>query len=244
MNAIARVGPAVAPVGVGVADQHAAEPQSHFGGRRRLSRVAAAEDDVLHLVAAQALGALLAHHPGDGVGDVALAAAVGSDDGRHARSKDSSDRSEKDLKPLISRRSRRMNTPRRRNRRGRAGKRCYPARPDSATRVSGWNTERQQDRIAGLSPLRRERRPRGPGNGRQSNKAQLLGQGANSSHKRLWSIDLCPQFARTTLPARSFSRLAEHRQRDLRLRIDAEQLAPGLRRSRTALRRSGSESWP
>src|SRR5207244_5791461 len=40
---------------------------------------AAAEDHILHLVAAQALGALLAHHPGDGVGHVALAAAVRSD---------------------------------------------------------------------------------------------------------------------------------------------------------------------
>ena len=39
------------------------------------------EDQVLHLLAAQLLGALLAEHPADGVGDVALAAAVGADDG-------------------------------------------------------------------------------------------------------------------------------------------------------------------
>ena len=64
--------------------QHAAEAQPHFGGRGRLARVAAAEDHVFHLLAAQALGALLAHHPGDGVGDVALAAAVRADDGGDA----------------------------------------------------------------------------------------------------------------------------------------------------------------
>jgi len=39
----------------------------------------AGEDDVFHLAAAQRLGALLAEHPGDGVDDVALARAVGSD---------------------------------------------------------------------------------------------------------------------------------------------------------------------
>ena len=57
----------------------AGEAEAHFGSRARFARVAAAEDDVLHLVAAQALGALLAEHPCDGVGDVALAAAVGAD---------------------------------------------------------------------------------------------------------------------------------------------------------------------
>src|SRR5688572_25628695 len=56
------------------------ETQPHFGRGARLARIAAAEDDVFHLLAAQALGTLLAEHPGDGVGDVALAAAVGTDD--------------------------------------------------------------------------------------------------------------------------------------------------------------------
>ena len=41
----------------------------------------AAEDDVLHLGAAQRLGALLAHDPEDRVGDIRLAGAVGADDG-------------------------------------------------------------------------------------------------------------------------------------------------------------------
>src|SRR5688572_27034079 len=57
------------------------EPQTHFRGGARLSRIAAAEDDVFHPVAAKALGALLAKHPRDRVGDVALAAAVRTDDG-------------------------------------------------------------------------------------------------------------------------------------------------------------------
>ena len=69
---------------LGTASAHAAEAQPHFGGAGRLARVAAAEDDVFHLLAAEALGALLAEHPRDGVGDVALAAAVGSDDGGDA----------------------------------------------------------------------------------------------------------------------------------------------------------------
>ena len=41
----------------------------------------AAEDDILHLAAAQGLGALLAHDPEDGIGDVRFARAVGPDDG-------------------------------------------------------------------------------------------------------------------------------------------------------------------
>src|SRR6266496_4038457 len=67
--------------GTGHAFQDAAEPQPHFRRRRRLARVAAAEDHVFHPLAAQAFGALLAHDPRDGVGDVALSAAVGPDDG-------------------------------------------------------------------------------------------------------------------------------------------------------------------
>jgi hypothetical protein len=42
------------------------------------------EDDVLHLLAAQAAGPLLAQHPLDGIHDVALAAPVGPDDDRDA----------------------------------------------------------------------------------------------------------------------------------------------------------------
>ena len=60
------------------------QPQAHLGRRRGFAGVAAVEDDVFHPLAAQALCALLTQHPGDGVHHVALAAAVGSDDGRHA----------------------------------------------------------------------------------------------------------------------------------------------------------------
>src|SRR5688572_1120413 len=62
----------------------AAQPQAHLSGRARLAGVAAVEDHVLHLLAAEALGALLSQDPRDGVGNVALAAAVGTDDGRDA----------------------------------------------------------------------------------------------------------------------------------------------------------------
>ena len=64
-------------------NREAAQAQPHFGRAAGLAGVAAGEDDVLHLVAAEALGALLAQHPGDGIGYVALAAAVGTDDGGH-----------------------------------------------------------------------------------------------------------------------------------------------------------------
>ena len=63
--------------------QHPTEPQTHLRRGRRLARVAAVEDDVFHALAAQALGALFAHHPRDRVGDVALAAPVGADNRRH-----------------------------------------------------------------------------------------------------------------------------------------------------------------
>jgi hypothetical protein len=62
----------------------ATQPQLHLGGAGRLARVAAAEDDVFHLLAAQAPGALLPQHPGERVGDVALAAPVRADNGGHA----------------------------------------------------------------------------------------------------------------------------------------------------------------
>src|SRR5687767_9416755 len=63
--------------------QNTREPQSHFGGGGWLSGVAAVEDDVFHLLAAKALGALFAHDPGDRIRDVAFAASIGADDGGH-----------------------------------------------------------------------------------------------------------------------------------------------------------------
>ena len=53
----------------------------HAGG---LAVAGAGEDDVLHLDAAKRFGGLLAKNPGDGIRDVGLAAAVGSDDGGDA----------------------------------------------------------------------------------------------------------------------------------------------------------------
>jgi hypothetical protein len=55
------------------------QTQPYFRSRTWLARVAAAENDVLHLVAAEALGALFAKHPCDRIGHVALTASVGAD---------------------------------------------------------------------------------------------------------------------------------------------------------------------
>ena len=61
-----------------------AQPQADLGRPRGLPGVAPAEDHVLHALAAKTLHALLTQHPGDGVDDVALAAAVGADNRRDA----------------------------------------------------------------------------------------------------------------------------------------------------------------
>ena len=52
--------------------------QHDLGAAQRGAAGGAGEDDVLHLAAAQRLGALLAHHPGQRVDDVGLARAVGA----------------------------------------------------------------------------------------------------------------------------------------------------------------------
>ncbi len=69
---------------LGVLDRQRAvgvvDGQRHLGPAQRGAAGGAGEDDVLHLAAAQALGALLAHHPGQGVHDVGLARAVRADD--------------------------------------------------------------------------------------------------------------------------------------------------------------------
>ena len=88
------LGPAVAEHGprdrdLGVVDRQRAvgvvDGEEHLGPAERRAAGGAGEDDVLHLAAAQALRALLAHDPGDGVDDVGLAGAVGSDDAGDAR---------------------------------------------------------------------------------------------------------------------------------------------------------------
>ena len=61
------------------------ERQRDLGHRRRTARLRAGEDDVLHRLAAQVLGALLAHAPADRIDDVRLAATVRADDGGDRR---------------------------------------------------------------------------------------------------------------------------------------------------------------
>ena len=61
------------------------EHEADLGHADHLPRGGAVEDDVLHLVAAEGLRALLTEGPADGVGHVGLAAAVGTDDARDAR---------------------------------------------------------------------------------------------------------------------------------------------------------------
>ena len=69
---------------LGVVDRQRAvgvvDGQGHLGAAQRRTAGGAGEDDVLHLAAAQRLGALLAHDPGERVDDVGLAGAVGPDD--------------------------------------------------------------------------------------------------------------------------------------------------------------------
>ena len=63
----------------------------------------AIEYDIFHLFAAERFGALFAQHPGDGVGDIALAATVRADNAVTPASLTAiSALSEKDLKPMIS----------------------------------------------------------------------------------------------------------------------------------------------
>ena len=59
--------------------------QRHLGDVARRPVGAAAEDDVVHLAAAHALGRGLAHHPAQRLDQVRLAAAVRADDAGHAR---------------------------------------------------------------------------------------------------------------------------------------------------------------
>ena len=64
-----------------------ADRERNLGQAERLAGVGAVEDDVGHFTTAQGLGGLLAEDPADRVGHVRLAAAVGPDNGGHARQK-------------------------------------------------------------------------------------------------------------------------------------------------------------
>src|SRR6185503_3521308 len=60
------------------------ETEAYFRRGAGLPCVAAAENNVLHLVAPEALGALFTKHPRDRIGHIALAASVGADNGGNA----------------------------------------------------------------------------------------------------------------------------------------------------------------
>ena len=74
----------VVAVGVAVVDLGINEGERDLGHAGGLAVAGAGKDDVFHLDTAEAFCALLAEDPGDGVGDVGFAAAVGADDGGDA----------------------------------------------------------------------------------------------------------------------------------------------------------------
>ncbi len=74
--------------------------EGDLGPAQGLPAGGAGEDDVLHLAAAQRLGALLAHHPGEGVDDVGLAGTVRPHDTRDARFEPQSRRGRERLEAL------------------------------------------------------------------------------------------------------------------------------------------------
>ena len=78
------------------------EDDRHLRHAERRMAVVASEDDVLHALAAQALGALFAEHPANRVDDVGLAAAVRSDHPVTREGNRNKVRSRKDLKPASS----------------------------------------------------------------------------------------------------------------------------------------------
>ena len=80
---------------VGVVDR-----DGDLGAAERRPRRRAGEDDVLHLAAAQSLGTLLAHHPGERVDHIGLARPVGADDAGDAWLEAQSRRRSKRLEAL------------------------------------------------------------------------------------------------------------------------------------------------
>ena len=89
---------------LGVLDRERAvavvDRQQNLGPAQRRTAGRAGEDDVLHLAAAQRLGALLAHHPGERIHDVGLAGAVRPDDAGDARLELQRRRGREGLEPL------------------------------------------------------------------------------------------------------------------------------------------------
>ena len=59
--------------------------EGDLGHAHRLALVGAVENDVRHFVAAQGFGGSLTEHPSDGIDDIGLATAVGTDDAGDTR---------------------------------------------------------------------------------------------------------------------------------------------------------------
>ncbi|MWV58253.1 GNAT family N-acetyltransferase [Rathayibacter sp. VKM Ac-2754] len=89
---------------LGVLDRQSAvgvvDGEGDLGAAEGTAGRGAREDDVLHLAAAEGLGALLPHHPGERVDDVALARAVGADDAGDAGLEGERGRLSEGLEPL------------------------------------------------------------------------------------------------------------------------------------------------
>ena len=60
------------------------EIQRNFGETERLAGLGAVENDISHLAAAERFGRLFTQNPADGVADVGLPAAIGTNNGGHA----------------------------------------------------------------------------------------------------------------------------------------------------------------
>ena len=80
---------------VGVVDR-----QGHFGTAQRSAGRRPRENDVFHLAAAQGLGALFAHHPGQGIYNIGLTRTIGADDAGDTRLQTQSRRRSKGLEAL------------------------------------------------------------------------------------------------------------------------------------------------
>ena len=69
-------------VSISVAVRDLRERDGNFRHPHRSAVARPVKDDVFHLFAAERLGALLTQHPGNGIGNVAFAAAIWTNDGR------------------------------------------------------------------------------------------------------------------------------------------------------------------
>ncbi len=242
---------------------HSAEAQTYLRGRGRLARIAAIEDDVFHLLATQALRALLTHHPGDGVGDVALAAAVRADDGGHALVEGKLRPVRKGLEavyfktfethedttaPWLAHLHSNGAVRRRSDSTDGDARRTRTQRPRILAGLQNGT-----DRIVALSFSQTGERPRGRKTVVSVTRPIYWGKDKLQPHS-LWSIDLrkgCrPRCARPTGRGRG---CAPHRRVSRPLRTRRGQLVPAdpprpcagaPRRSRTQLRRCGIGAWP